>query len=179
MVQMIIDAKRKQIVTDDDLSKLERKIMAAVQEEIARFRMETDRNVGSIRAVADKAVDRALLPHICTQQAYIEKIGTDVSSIKQTLDSWKTLKLAASITVILAILSGGAYVIHTAERTDSLKSHVDDMKRDINMLVEANTRTEKTIREVRGTRDEGLSAIIAGINEIKSDINNSSNKKRR
>jgi prefoldin subunit 5 len=69
--------------------------------------------------------------HSCYRGDTLSKIQEDISSIQKTLNSWKTIKTGAVITLVVAILSGAYFIFEIRGDQRVLSAKFSDVKKQL------------------------------------------------
>jgi uncharacterized membrane protein YvbJ len=120
----------------------------------------------SLRQEIGKKQDKG--DHLCTQEGRIgdlsramEGIGRDIRSINSNISNGRILKWSAVITVILAIISGTAYIVRSSEKTDSVERSVQKIETDVSDLRDSTKRVELDMAKVRAKGEVDMGEIRA------------------
>jgi len=135
------------------------------------MRAELDRKVdASVYGVEIPQIKEASRKHECHQSATIAVMSSSMASIEKSvrsiegsLNRWKTFKLGGVLVIVLAIISGAAYIIATNSKTElvqtsvqRIETDVTNMRSQINEMKPAKHAEEKTLKTIREAIKEEL-----------------------
>jgi outer membrane murein-binding lipoprotein Lpp len=134
-------------------------------------RLEQDMKAGLDKKVDSKvyeveipALKDSVGKHECHQEATIAVMSSSMASIEKSvqniegsLNRWKAFKVGGVLAVVLAVISGAAYMINTNSKTEAVKTSVKRIETDVTDMRSqikeikpdqyAEARTLRTIRE--------------------------------
>ena len=87
--------------------------------------------------------------HNCYRGDTLSKIQEDISSIQKTLNSWKTIKIGAVITLVVAILSGAYFIFEIRGDQRVLSAKFSDVKEQLD-----STSDDKILKSIMMMRKE-------------------------
>lgn len=155
-----------------------------MKEELGR---KKDRDVADLKlAEIQKQIDH---PHPCIQEVAIATLSQSVGSIeggiseiKTSLNRWKSFKLGGVIALILALVSGAAYMVRAASKTETVEKSVQNIETDVSQLKTSNKRMEVRLVEMKSESKtdsrEDMIEIRKMLREELEDIKLPKTKKR-
>lgn len=112
--------------------------------------------------VVDVEISELKKPHPCIQRVNIatmsqsiEGIEGGIREIKSSLNKWKTVKLGGIIAIVMAIVSGAAYMVRASTKTDTVEQSVQNIEIDVSQLKTSNERMEGRLVEMKSDSKAG------------------------
>jgi len=118
----------------------------------------------------EESMKAVKLPHACSQMKSIESITDDIMSIKKVLYGGRGLKATAVIALIVALLTGSAFIFDVRTKTEVTQIQVLDMKQDVVALQAGSQRLEKTMKKNNNDGDKQYRNILDNLQSINDGI---------
>lgn len=114
------------------------------------------------RDVVDVEIAELKKPHPCIQRVSIatmtqsiEGIEGGIREIKSSLNKWKTIKYGGVVAIVIALVSGAAYMVRASTKTDTVEQSVQNIETDVSQLKISNERMEGRLVDMKSDSKAG------------------------
>jgi len=131
------------------------------------MKAELDRKVDSkVYGVEIPQLKESVGKHECHQAATIAVMTNSMASIEKSvqniegsLNRWKTFKIGGILAIVLAVISGAAYLINTDSKTETVKASVKRIESQIDEIKPGKYAEARTLRTIREAIKEEMSRV--------------------
>lgn len=105
--------------------------------------------IARIEEISRDASKRSM-NHVCHQSDILSEIRHSIRAIHGTLESWKSLKIAAVVAILISILSGALFLFRVISKQDVLNVEMTALKETIKVK---SSRDDKVLENLQLLRD--------------------------
>jgi len=143
----------------EEMHDMEKRLQAGIDkkrdEAVASLEVTNMRGrLAVVEKISQEAREEAREPHVCLQGEALQEIRLSISSINKTLNSWRTLKLIAIISLMAALLSGALFVFQIRGEQTVLNVKV--------------TSVEDSVAEIKDSTSKGDSMDVQILETLRS-----------